>query len=164
MCGMKAQRQADSVAALAGQPGPSAVLLSGVAGERLTSGVRSVSVVGMSRKLTRKSRGGGGHYCLAWRFRGSVCAASRLEGFEQSTEGLNNEGVHKFSDGFCGFAGKSVSLRLDGQLFRACLGVLGFWGCLADRPCCCVGLFRTVSDYAFHFAGLPNTAFYGGAR
>ena len=56
---MKAQRQADSVAAVATQPGLSAVLLSGVVGERSASGVRYASVVGMSRELTRKSRGGG---------------------------------------------------------------------------------------------------------
>ena len=59
MFGMKAQRQADSMAAVAAQPGPSAVLLSGVAGERSASGVRYASVAGMSRELTRKSRGGG---------------------------------------------------------------------------------------------------------
>ena len=58
---MKAQRQASGgVATVATQPGPSAVLLSGVAGERSASGVRYASVVGMSREMTRKSRGGGG--------------------------------------------------------------------------------------------------------
>ena len=57
---MKAPKQAESVAAVAAQPISAHALLGGVSRERLTSGVRSASVVGMSRELTRKSRGGGG--------------------------------------------------------------------------------------------------------
>ena len=57
---MKAQRQADSVAAVAAQPMSAHALPGGIAVERLTNGVRSASVAGMSRELTRKSRGGGG--------------------------------------------------------------------------------------------------------
>ena len=55
MCGMKAQRQADSVAAVAAQPISAHALLDGVAGERLTNGVRSASVAGMK---TRPNTGG----------------------------------------------------------------------------------------------------------
>ena len=44
---MKAQRQADSVTAVAAQPMSDHALPGGVAVERLTSGVRSASVAGM---------------------------------------------------------------------------------------------------------------------
>ena len=58
MFGMKAQRQADSVAAVAAQPISAHALLRGVSREGLTSGVRSANVAGMN-KQERKSRGGG---------------------------------------------------------------------------------------------------------
>ena len=53
MCGMKAQRQArqaDSVAAVAAQPMSAHAPPGGVAGERLTSGVRSANVAGMKTR------------------------------------------------------------------------------------------------------------------
>lgn len=34
---------------------------------------------------------GGGRYCLAWQSRGSVCSASRLEGFSCSVRGLGDK-------------------------------------------------------------------------
>jgi len=59
MCGMKAQRQADSVAAVVAQPMSPNALLRGVSREGLTNGVHYANVAGMN-KQERKSRGGGG--------------------------------------------------------------------------------------------------------
>ena len=59
MCGMKAQRQAEVVAAVAAQPMSAHALLRGTAEERLTNGVHYANVAGMN-KQERKSRGGGG--------------------------------------------------------------------------------------------------------
>ena len=47
MSGMEAQRRAEGVAA---QPMSAHALLGGIAGERLTNGVRSASVAGMKRR------------------------------------------------------------------------------------------------------------------
>ena len=98
MCGMKAQRQAPGgEAAMATQPMSHHALPGGIAGERLTNGVRCSSLAGMDRQADTQIKRR--HNCLDWRFRGSVCAASRLEGFEQSTEGLNSEGFANFLTG-----------------------------------------------------------------
>ena len=56
---MKAQRQANGVAAVAAQPMSAHALLRGVSREGLTNGVRYANVAGMN-KQERKSRGGGG--------------------------------------------------------------------------------------------------------
>ena len=55
MCGMKAQRQPDSVVAAAAQPMSAHALLGGVAGEGLTNEARYANVAGMK---TRPNSGG----------------------------------------------------------------------------------------------------------
>lgn len=77
---------------------------------------------------------------------------------------MNNEGVRKLFEVFGGFAGKSVSLRFGGQVFGVRLGVVGFWGCLAARPCCDVGLFCPMSDFLFHVVSLLKPDFGGSVR
>lgn len=52
---MKAQRQAEVVAAVAAQPMSALALLRGVANERLTSGVRCASVADMKTRLNPES-------------------------------------------------------------------------------------------------------------
>ena len=49
VCGMETQRQADSVAVAVAQPMSHHALPGGIAGERLTNGVRCASVAGMNR-------------------------------------------------------------------------------------------------------------------
>ena len=154
VAGMKTQLNSDGAAAGVVQPAPSAALLNEVADERLASGVRCAKVAGMNRRAGTQITRGGGAYCLAWQFRGSVCSASQLEGFWQCAEGAKNEGARKFFEGFCGFTGKSVSFRLGGRGCGVRLGVVGFCGCLTDRPCRGVGLFRPESVFVFHFASL----------
>lgn len=60
VCGMKAQRQADSVAAVVAQPMSAHALLRSVSREGLTSGVRSANVAGMNRRAGTQITGGGG--------------------------------------------------------------------------------------------------------
>ena len=115
VAGMKTRLSSDGAAAGAVQPAPSAVLSCGAAGERLASGARCAKVADMNSRAGTQITRGGGHYCLAWRSRRSAWSASRLKGFEQWAEGVKNEGVRNFFEGFCGLVGKSGSFRLGGR-------------------------------------------------
>lgn len=77
---------------------------------------------------------------------------------------MKNEGVRKFFEGFCGFTGKSVSFRLGGQVVGVRLRVMSFCECLADRPCCGVGLFQTMSGFVFQVVSLLKSDFGGSFR
>lgn len=77
---------------------------------------------------------------------------------------MKNKGVRKFFEGFCGFAGKSVSFSLGGQGFGVRLGVVLFCGCLTYRPCCGIGLFRRTSVFLLIFTSLLKPDFGGSVK
>lgn len=150
MCAMETQRQGSGgVTAVVAQPMSHHALPGGVAGERLTNGVRYASVAGVNRRAGTQITRGGGHYCLAWLCEPADRAARSLS----SSGGVRKE-CFEAAEGFRGKLWLGDWLKRSVSLACACWGFVG--GLISDLRERAFLRFSSVSAPAFGIA-------FGGA-
>ena len=143
--GMKTRTSTGGAAAGVTQLVPSAVLLNGVAGEWSASGVRCASVAGMNRRANMKSRGGGGHYCLAW-----LCETADRVAWSLVSSGGGRKACFEVADGLRDESLSGVRLTRSVSLAYACRGFAG--GLISDLRARSLLRFSSTSAPAFGIA------------